>query len=234
MQGANLEQHLLERKDSVRSYPPLAEDYRSYLILTLSREKACSKERGCHTERERFLRLVRKSWTVFQQLKVVSLVGKVNLVVMLSLLLLGVSLGMNAKGAHAESSVTQHTAHVANTSSISASNPYPYPSCTWWADERYHQLHGVYVPWTTNSNAYQWTTRAYQYGWHVSSRPSAGAIIDLQPWVQGAYGYGHVAVVEQVLSDGSVIASNMSWGYNPYSVVYWHFYQGSGVTFITQ
>ncbi len=213
----------------------LAEDNLTNLILTLSRGKGMpQRARMSHIERERFLRLAQKSWHVFQQLKVVSLVGKVNLVVILSLLLLGVSLGMNAKGAHAESSVTQHTAHVANTSSTSASNPFPYPACTWWADQRYHQLHGVYVPWTTNSNAYQWTARAQQYGWHVSSRPSPGAIIDLQPWVQGAYGYGHVAVVEQVLSDGSVIASNMSWGYNPYSVVYWHFYQGSGVTFITQ
>lgn len=192
------------------------------------------RARMSHVERERFLHLVRKSWNVFQQLKVVSLVGKVNLVVILSLLLLGVSLGMNAKGAHAESSVTPYTAHTANSTSTGASNPFPYPSCTWWTDQRYRQLHGVYVPWTTNSNAYQWTARAQQYGWHVSSKPSPGAIIDLQPWVQGAYGYGHVAVVEQVLSDGSVIASTTSWGYNPYSVVYWHFYQGPGVTFITQ
>jgi surface antigen len=194
------------------------------------------RARMSHVEREKFLRLARKCWNDFQQRKVVSFVVKVNLVVIISLLLLGVSLGLNAKGAHAESAVTQpqHTAHVANTSSTGSSNPFPYPACTWWADQRYRELHGVYVPWTTNANAYQWTARAYQYGWHVSSRPSAGAIINLQPWVQGAYGGGHVAVVEQVLSDGSVIASNMSWGYNPYSVVYWHFYQGSGVTFITQ
>ena len=190
------------------------------------------RARMSHVEREKFL--ARKSWNDFQHRKVVSFVVKVNLVVIISLLLLGVSLGLNAKGAHAESSVTPHKAHVANTSLTGSSNPFPYPACTWWADQRYEQLHGVYVPWTTNANAYQWTDRAYQYGWHVSSRPSAGAIINLQPWVQGAYGYGHVAVVEQVLSDGSVIASNMSWGYDPYSVVYWHFYQGPGVTFITQ
>jgi N-acetylmuramoyl-L-alanine amidase len=61
---------------------------------------------------------------------------------------------------------------------------------------------------------------------------SKGAIIDLQPWVQGAYGAGHVAVVEKVYSDGSVLASNMNWGANPYSVAYVHFHPGSGVTFI--
>ncbi|MDQ6661422.1 MAG: LysM peptidoglycan-binding domain-containing protein [Chloroflexota bacterium] len=113
-------------------------------------------------------------------------------------------------------------------------NPFPYPACTWWADERYHQLHGVFVPWTTNAQAWQWTARAYQYGWHVSSRASVGSIIDLQPWVQGAYGGGHVAVVEQVLSNGHVIASNTSWGANPYQIRYVEFAPGPGVTFIRQ
>jgi surface antigen len=108
-----------------------------------------------------------------------------------------------------------------------------FPYCTWWADQRYYQLHGTFVPWRTQANAWQWTARAYQYGWHVSNIPSVGAIVDLQPWVQGAYGLGHVAIVEQVLSDGSVIASNSSWGGNPYAVTYVHFSPGPGVTFIT-
>src|SRR6266567_2561777 len=50
--------------------------------------------------------------------------------------------------------------------------------------------------------------------------------------VKGAHGLGHVAVVERVYSDGSVLASNTSWGSNPYQVTYVHFYPGSGVTFI--
>jgi len=111
-------------------------------------------------------------------------------------------------------------------------NPFPYPQCTWWADERYHQLHGVYVPWTTNANAWQWTARAYEFGWHVSGRPTVGSIIDLQPWVQGAYSSGHVGVVEQVLRNGHVIASSMNWGSNPYAVSYTEFAPGAGVTFI--
>jgi surface antigen len=111
-------------------------------------------------------------------------------------------------------------------------NSFSYPQCTWWADERYHQLHGVYVPWTTHANAWQWTTRAYEFSWHVSSRPTVGSIIDLQPWVQGAYGLGHVGVVEQVLRNGHVIASSMNWGSNPYAVSYTEFAPGAGVTFI--
>jgi N-acetylmuramoyl-L-alanine amidase len=125
-----------------------------------------------------------------------------------------------------------------NTSSSSApvgySNPFPYPACTWWANQRYFQLHGYYVPWRINAEAWEWTADAYAFGWHVSSSPTVGAIINLQPWVQGAYGGGHVAVVESILSNGNVIASNMSWGANPYSVQYVEFSPGPGVTFITR
>src|SRR5712691_5899500 len=113
-------------------------------------------------------------------------------------------------------------------------NVFPYPSCTWWADQRYYQLHGIFVPWHTQANAWQWTARAYQYGWHVSNSPVVGAIVNLQPGVQGASGLGHVAVVERILSNGHVIASNMSWGAYPYQVTDVEFTPGSGVTFIWQ
>jgi surface antigen len=111
---------------------------------------------------------------------------------------------------------------------------FAYPQCTWWANERYHQLHGVYVPWRTNANAWQWTARAYDFGWHVSLSPSVGSLIDLQPWLQGAYGQGHVGVVEQVLPNRHVIASSTNWGSNPYAVSYTEFAPGRGVTFIRQ
>lgn len=132
------------------------------------------------------------------------------------------------------------TADMGNTSDMPAQagvvgsgNLFPYAQCTWWADERYHQLHGVYVPWTFNANAWQWTTRAYENNWRVSSHPTTGAIIDLQPYVQGAYGLGHVAIVERVLSNGHVLASNMNWGGSGAGVVYFEFAPGPGVTFIS-
>jgi N-acetylmuramoyl-L-alanine amidase len=112
-------------------------------------------------------------------------------------------------------------------------NFFPYGQCTWYANQRFYQLHGIYVPWTTQSNAWQWTARAYQFGWHVSSSPSVGAIIDLQPWVQGAYSLGHVAVVERVLQNGNVIASNMNWGVYYWKVTDVEFAPGPGVTFIS-
>lgn len=112
-------------------------------------------------------------------------------------------------------------------------NFFPYGQCTWWAAQRFHQLTGVYVPWTTQSDAWQWTARAHNFHWRVSITPQVGAIVDLQPWVEGAYGLGHVAVVEKVLGNGHVIASNMNWGVNYWEVVDVEFAPGPGVSFIS-
>ncbi len=94
-------------------------------------------------------------------------------------------------------------------------------------------MNGIYVPWTTNANALQWQARAYDFHWRVSSTPTVGAIIDLQPWVQGAYSLGHVAVVERVLGNGRVLASTMNWGVYYWEVTYVQFTAGPGVSFIT-
>jgi surface antigen len=113
-------------------------------------------------------------------------------------------------------------------------NPFAYGQCTWWASQRYHDLHGFYVPWTMNANANQWTARAYEFGWHVSDQPSVGAIIDFQGGVQYASPYGHVGVVEQILPNGDVVASNMNVLGHPFgSVVNLTYHTGPGVTFIT-
>lgn len=111
-------------------------------------------------------------------------------------------------------------------------NPFPNGQCTWWADQRYYQLHGIYVPWHNQADAWQWTARAYQYGWHVSSTPVVGAIMNLQPGVQGAGPYGHVGVVEKILPNGHVIASSLNWGAYYWQVVDVEFTPGPGVTFL--
>jgi surface antigen len=154
--------------------------------------------------------------------------------VMLGVLFVCITLGLNVGSAHAQAQT--HTSSATSAGStwppIGTGNYFPYGQCTWWANQRYFQLHGVFVPWRTQSNAWQWTARAYQFGWHVSRLPTVGSIIDLQPWVQGAYGLGHVAVVERVLRNGHVIASNMNWGAYPWRVTYVQFAPGPGVTFI--
>jgi surface antigen len=117
---------------------------------------------------------------------------------------------------------------------IGTSNPFLFGQCVWWADQRYYQLHGVFVPWRTNAMAANWVNRAREFGWHVSGIPIVGSIMVLQPGVQGAYSAGHVAVVEQLLSNRSVIASSMNWGSNPTMVTDSLFHPGPGVAFISQ
>jgi surface antigen len=127
-------------------------------------------------------------------------------------------------------------------------NNYPPGQCTWWADERYHQLTGYYNPWnhTGQANAYQWLGQAKAYGWQTASTPPKGvpSIICLQGNAgQGVEStLGHVAVVEKVNSDGSVVTSNMNFNVGPsfptslntqgYPVHQITFKQGPGVSFI--
>lgn len=132
---------------------------------------------------------------------------------------------------------SHHKTHASSQRRIpaqaSSTNTFPYGACTWWANHRYHQLHGIYVPWHINANAWQWSARAREFGWQVSTRPRVGAIVDMQPWIQGAYGLGHVGIVEQVNRDGTAVISSMSWGARPWSVSYASVRPGSGITFIT-
>jgi len=113
------------------------------------------------------------------------------------------------------------------------SNLFPTGQCTWWANQRYHELTGYYVPWTINSNANQWSDRAREFGWRVSTEPSEKAIIDFQAGVQLASDVGHVAIVEKINSDGSLTTSNMNVLGQPGKVVDLTNHAGPGVTFIT-
>lgn len=114
----------------------------------------------------------------------------------------------------------------------SGSLSWPVGQCTYWANYRYHQLTGHWVSWT--GNAYQWVDGARAAGWNVSQSPHVPSIIVLMPYVQGAYGYGHVAVVESA-NGNTVHTSNMNWwsgGGGWDRVSYADFTVGSGVYFI--
>jgi surface antigen len=109
---------------------------------------------------------------------------------------------------------------------------WPLGVCTYWANLRYHQLTGAWVTW--RGNAYQWADGARAAGWHVSQTPHVPSIIVLMPGVQGASGYGHVAVVESA-SGNTVHTSNMNWYANGGGwdkVSYYDFIAGSGIYFI--
>ena len=110
---------------------------------------------------------------------------------------------------------------------------FTYGQCTYWADYYYHQLTGHWVPWGGNADA--WAYGAGASGWVVSGSPHVYSIIVLQPYVQGASGYGHVAVVIGINKDGSVLTSNWNWyagGGGWARTSYWTFYPGPGVSFV--
>jgi surface antigen len=109
---------------------------------------------------------------------------------------------------------------------------FAFGQCTYYADMEYFRLTGHYVDWI--GNAYQWASGAIAAGWNVSSTPHQPSIIVLQPGVQGASYYGHVAVVERINPDGSVLTANMNWyasgGWDRISN--WTFTPGRGVLFV--
>ncbi len=105
-----------------------------------------------------------------------------------------------------------------------------YGQCTYWANMRYHQLTGYWVPWL--GNAWQWKAGAIGYGWVVSATPKVPSIIVLQPGVQGSGWYGHVAIVERINADGSVLTSNFNWAGNWAIETFVTFTPGPGVSFV--
>ncbi len=117
------------------------------------------------------------------------------------------------------------------SSSIAGSESWPLGVCTYWANLDYHNLTGYWVNWT--GNAYQWAYGASMAGWVVSSTPKVYSIMVLQPGVQGASGFGHVAVVTGI-SGNIVHTSNMNWyaGGGWDIVSEYDFTVGPGVSFI--
>lgn len=113
---------------------------------------------------------------------------------------------------------------------------WPVGQCTYWANSRYHQLAGFWVPWSGNAN--QWVAGARGAGWTVSTSPHVPSIIVLMAGVQGASSYGHVAAVENIVAGASPVTvhtSNMNWYANGggWDVVsYQDFTVGSGVYFV--
>lgn len=85
-------------------------------------------------------------------------------------------------------------------------NAYPFSQCTWWVYVRRHQL-GLPVG-SHFGNGAQWADSARALGYQVDHTPSVGAVMVFARGQLGASAqYGHVAVVEAVEDDGSVVTS---------------------------
>ncbi|GHO51001.1 CHAP domain-containing protein [Ktedonospora formicarum] len=122
------------------------------------------------------------------------------------------------------------------TVTVAAPTQWPKGEDTYWANYRFHQLTGRWIPWRGSPN--QWVTGAQTHGWQVSAEPHIPAILVLMPGVQGAGGVGHVAVVEKIDSNGqspSVYTSNYGWytnGGGKGILSYANFTAGNGAYFI--
>lgn len=84
--------------------------------------------------------------------------------------------------------------------------------CTWWAAMRRNQI-GKPVD-AHMGNGAQWNDTAARLGYKVGRKPKPGDVMCFEAGVHGADGYyGHVAVVEQVNSDGSILISQSGTGW---------------------
>jgi surface antigen len=118
--------------------------------------------------------------------------------------------------------------------SVDRSLNWPVGQCTSWANSRYHQLTGYWIPWSGNAD--QWVEGARMAHWNVSTSPHIPSVIVLMPGVEGASSaYGHVAVAEKRLNSTTVESTTMNWyanggGFNIEST--WNFTTASGVYFV--
>jgi surface antigen len=144
----------------------------------------------------------------------------------------------SASASNGSSGSSSASASNGSSASDAATNSYsldwPVGQCTYWANERYHELSGYWVSW--HGDAGEWVSGASQANWQVSTTPHIPSIIVLLPGVEGASSeYGHVAVAEKMLNNTTVEASTMNWfanggGFDIQSS--WDYTAGSGVYFV--
>lgn len=111
--------------------------------------------------------------------------------------------------------VPRTTAPTADNNHYYADNPfyqsgYGMPNCTCYAWGRFYELSGE-RPTLSLGNAENWYN--YNDGYERGKTPRLGAVI---VWAKGAVGNssdgaGHVAIVEQINPDGSIVTSNSAW-----------------------
>lgn len=114
-----------------------------------------------------------------------------------------------------------------STPTEAAQNEFPVGQCTWYAALVRPDLIG-----SVYGDARDWTREAANSGVPVGQWPAVGAVAVLQPGVQGADGYGHVAIVRRVGGGGWFEVSQRNWLPWPWQVSYSWFHTGWGVSFI--
>ncbi len=96
---------------------------------------------------------------------------------------------------------------VATSTPTYGGNGYVWGNCTWYVSNRRAEL-GRSVP-NQLGNAGSWGYLAASFGMKVNNTPAPGAVF-VEPY--GSY-LGHVGVVERVNPDGSILISEMNYGW---------------------
>lgn len=92
---------------------------------------------------------------------------------------------------------------LANLSTYPQNGYYPWGQCTWYTYYRAKQVGINFSPYMGNGGDWQNAN-----GYKVTTKPTAGSALSFSPGQAGAdKTYGHVAFVEQVRSDGSILIS---------------------------
>ncbi|UXR69534.1 MULTISPECIES: LysM peptidoglycan-binding domain-containing protein [unclassified Staphylococcus] len=115
-------------------------------------------------------------------------------------------------GAQTQTPTTATTTY-GSTSTFNHSNLYDWGQCTWHVfNKRQAAGRGISTYWW---NANVWDDNAVRDGYTVNYQPAVGAIL------QSDLGYyGHVAYVERINGDGSVLVSEMNYSAGPGVLTY--------------
>ncbi|GGC78164.1 glucosaminidase domain-containing protein [Enterococcus wangshanyuanii] len=112
--------------------------------------------------------------------------------------------GMIIADTHPDSDFEDYTGET-----FPGSEAYAEGNCTQYVYNRIVQLDGSVE--TTMGNGMDWGATGKANGYEVTNKPKAGTAVSFQPGVAGADGtYGHVAFVEHVYEDGSILISEMN------------------------
>jgi surface antigen len=93
---------------------------------------------------------------------------------------------------------------IASNYNAKAGNAYAWGNCTWYV---YNMRPDIGSFW---GNASSWAISARAAGYRVDNVPAVGSIAQWNPYASGHSGYGHVAYVEAVNSDGTITISEMN------------------------
>ena len=94
---------------------------------------------------------------------------------------------------------------------VASINSYSVGQCTWWAAARRQQIGKPVDPYM--GHGYMWAASAERHGYPIGGTIQLGDVMSFERGVLGASGeYGHVAIVEEIHEDGSILISESGGG----------------------